>query len=300
MGRQQMKMTVAVLGAGVMGKRITVSLLQAGFTTRLFDVRAGFEVDAKQKIIEALGQHSQQKNSDVTKLLILSATLAEAVIGADVVIETVPENVELKRNLLNDISAYTKEDTIVVTNTSSIVGSRLADAYVYPNRFLNFNFGGYETRKVEVMGHPGTDPDAIETIESLIYDLDLVPLRVQREIMGYAGNRIWRAIKKEVLFLIENGYATPEDIDRGWMLEWNTPLGPCGLMDEVGLDVIRDIENIYYKSSGKSDDAPPAFLERMIQKGKLGQKSGEGFYKYPQPAYMQPEFLQSKNHQRGK
>jgi 3-hydroxybutyryl-CoA dehydrogenase len=287
-----MTKTIAVLGAGVMGKRISVALLQAGFSTRLFDVRIGFETDTKQKIIEALGQHSQQP--EAVKYLSFTGTLSQAVIGADIVIETIPENIELKRQLLSEISAYTQQDTIVVTNTSSIVGSKLADAYVYPNRFLNFNFGGYETRKVEIMGHPGTDPDALTTIEKLIQDIALIPLRVQREIMGYAGNRVWRAIKKEVLFLIENGYATPEDIDRGWMLEWHTSIGPCGLMDEVGLDVIRDIENVYYAATGKAEDAPPAFLERMIGEGKLGQKSGCGFYSYPNPTYSQPEFLQSE------
>jgi 3-hydroxybutyryl-CoA dehydrogenase len=291
---------VAVLGAGVMGKRITVALLQAGYSTRLYDVRSNFEADTKQKIVEALEHHAKLINpSEAMNHLSFVKTLADAVIGADIVIETVPENVDLKRQLLQEISAYTKEQTIVVTNTSSLVGSRLADAYVYPNKFLNFNFGGYETRKVEVMGHPGTDWDALETIENLIHNLDLIPLRVQREIMGYAGNRVWRAIKKEVLFLIQNGYATPEDIDRGWMLEWNTSIGPCGLMDEVGLDVIRDIENVYHAASGQPNDAPPPFLERMIAEGKLGQKSGEGFYKYPQPAYMQPKFLQARGHKRG-
>lgn len=287
--------TIAVLGAGVMGKRITVALIQYGISTRLFDIRPDFETDARQKIVGALEQHTKGPNpSEMMRHLSFVKALADAVIGADIVIETVPENVDLKRQLLSEISAYTKEQTIVVTNTSSIVGSRLADAYVYPNRFLNFNFGGYETRKVEIMGHPGTDPDAIASIEGLIREVQLVPLRVYREIMGYAGNRIWRAIKKEVLFLIEHGYATPEDIDRGWMLEWNTPIGPCGIMDEVGLDVIRDIENVYYEASGKAEDAPPAFLGRMIREGKLGQKSGEGFYKYPSPAYTRPEFIDLK------
>jgi 3-hydroxybutyryl-CoA dehydrogenase len=286
--------SVAVLGTGVMGKRIAFSLLQSGIKTKLFDVRAGFEEDAKQKLTELLGAHGTVSVTEALYYLSFASSPKQAISGADLIIETVPENVELKRQLLKSISPYTSKDAIVVTNTSSIVGSRLADAYTYPNRFLNFNFGGYETRKVEIMGHPGTDPSAITAVEHLILHLGLVPLRVEREIMGYAGNRVWRAIKKEVLFLIENGYATPETIDKGWMLEWGTPYGPCGLMDEVGLDVIRDIENIYYAASGKADDAPPAFLEEMIREGKLGQKSGQGFYRYPNPAYIQPEFLQAK------
>ncbi|MGL4611199.1 MAG: 3-hydroxyacyl-CoA dehydrogenase family protein [Trueperaceae bacterium] len=288
--------TVAVLGAGVMGKRITCALLQAGIKTRLFDVRKNFEVTTKPQLIAALESH--YKDMSIPKALeplTFAVTLAEAVQGADLVIETIPENVDLKRQILQDISSFVTPETIVVTNTSSIVGSRLADAYIYPAMFLNFNFGGYETRKVEIMGHPGTQGFAIDAVERFISELGLVPLRVQREIMGYAGNRVWRAIKKEVLFLIQNGYATPEDIDRGWMLEWGTPMGPCGIMDEVGLDVIRDIENVYYAASGKADDAPPAFLEAMIQQGKLGQKSGEGFYHYPNPAYAQPDFLQPKS-----
>jgi 3-hydroxybutyryl-CoA dehydrogenase len=80
------------------------------------------------------------------------------------------------------------------------------------------------------------------------------------------------------------------------MLEWGMSIGPCGIMDEVGLDVVRDIETVYYRASGRPDDAPPLFLERMIQQGKLGQKTGEGFYKYPNPAYLQADFLQAKDY----
>ncbi len=91
-----------------------------------------------------------------------------------------------------------------------------------------------------------------------------------------------------MLFLLDQGYSTPEDIDRGWMLDWNTPIGPCGAMDQIGLDVVQDIEQVYYETSGDPSDRPPQLLHDMIANGKLGEKSGEGFYRYPDPAYMRP------------
>jgi 3-hydroxybutyryl-CoA dehydrogenase len=119
-----------------------------------------------------------------------------------------------------------------------------------------------------------------------------VPIVVNGEIVGYATNRIWRAIKKEVLFLIDRGYLTAEEIDRAWMLDWGTPIGPCGLMDKVGLDVVRDIELIYQRASGDPSDLPPRLLLDMIEDGRLGVKSGAGFYTYPDPAFRRPGWLE--------
>lgn len=121
--------------------------------------------------------------------------------------------------------------------------------------------------------------------------LGLVPIRLAGEIMGYGINRIWRAVKKESLHLVAGGFLTPDQIDRRWMLEWGTPMGPCGFMDLVGLDVVRDIEMMYFQASGREDDCPPAFLDRMIEEGRLGRKSGEGFYTYPEPAFERPGWL---------
>ena len=109
--------------------------------------------------------------------------------------------------------------------------------------------------------------------------------------MGYCCNRIWRAVKKEVLFLLDGGYISAEDIDRGWMLEWETTLGPCMIMDMIGLDVVRDIEMNYFRASGDPSDRPPKLLLEKIEQGKLGVKSGEGFYQYPHPAYKESGWL---------
>ena len=117
------------------------------------------------------------------------------------------------------------------------------------------------------------------------------PILVRREVTGFILARIWRAVKKEALHLVDSGVATPEDVDRTWMIAMEAPLGPFVLMDRIGLDVIRDIEMVYYEESGDESDAPPKVLLDKIEKGELGVKTGKGFYTYPNPAYESPDFL---------
>jgi 3-hydroxyacyl-CoA dehydrogenase len=145
-------------------------------------------------------------------------------------VHRLPEKVELKRSVFKEIGM-------------------LADAVHKPERFFNFNWGNPADVRVEVMGHPGTAPGTIEGVMAFLKKLGIVALQVKCETMGYGCNRIWRAVKKEVLFLIEGGYMSPEDIDWGWMFEWETDVDPCGVMDYIGLDVIRDIELNYFKAS---------------------------------------------------
>ena len=217
--------------------------------------------------------------------------LEDCVREADWVIETVPEDLELKRVVLARIGAAAPAEAFIASNTSSLPGSRLAESTGRPGRFTNMNFGTPEDLKVEVMGHPGTDPGTTEAAKRFLRRLGLVPIVARREIQGYPTNRIWRAVKKESLHLIAGGYLNAEEIDRAWMLDWGTPLGPCGLMDIVGLDVVRDIENVYYEASGDPSDRPPGFLDRMIERGELGVKSGKGFYTYPSPAFEREGWL---------
>lgn len=291
---------VGIVGAGTMGRRIAFGCVKQGVPARLYDVDPA-AVDAAQRAVAALlDQWVEAKRLDpavrdaAAAALSTHPSMEACVEGADLVVETVPEEVERKRHVFAQIDEAAGPDALIVTNTSSIPGSWLADATGRPEKVANVNFGPPDDRKVEVMGHPGTAPETIEAVLAFLRRLDLVPIRVHREIMGYAVNRIWRAIKKETLFLIDGGYATPEAIDRGWMLEWNAPMGPCGLMDKVGLDVVRDIEMMYYRASADPSDRPPRVLLDLIAAGKLGEKSGAGFYTYPNPAYEQDGWLQGE------
>jgi 3-hydroxybutyryl-CoA dehydrogenase len=112
--------------------------------------------------------------------------------------------------------------------------------------------------------------------------------------MGFTFNRIWRAIKREALHLVDDGYGDFEDIDRAWILLFGTPLGPFGLMDQIGLDVVQDIEKQYFLSSGDERDKPPDFLRDFIAQGRIGVKSGRGFYTYPNPEYKQAGWLRKE------
>jgi 3-hydroxybutyryl-CoA dehydrogenase len=292
--------TVGIVGAGTMGRRIAFGCVVCGKLTRLFDTvpsMAQQAVAAVRKLIEEREETCRLKPGaadSAMALLSVSPSLEACISGVDLAIETVPENVELKRRVFAEIDRYAAPKTLIGTNTSSIPGSWLADATGRPEKIFNFNFGHAGHPKVEVMGHPGTAPATLEAALAFVRSLDLIPILVKREIVGYASNRVWRAIKKEVLFLLNSGYATAEDIDRAWMLDWEVPIGPCGLMDKIGLDVVRDIEMVYHRASGDPSDRPPPLLLDMIAQGKLGEKSGQGFYTYPGPAYERAGWLKGQ------
>jgi 3-hydroxybutyryl-CoA dehydrogenase len=288
---------IGIVGAGTMGSRIAFACVVRDKQACLYDIfppareKAVREVQRliEERVLEGRLPHGMVESC--MPLLSLSSTLQACVSGKDLVFEVVPENVETKRKVFAEIDANCGRETLIGSNSSAIPGSWLIDSTARPDKVFNANFGYPDDRRVEVMGHPGTSPETLETALTFIQDLGLIPILVRGECVGYALNRIWRQIKKEVLYLLEHGYVTPEDIDRGWMLDWGTALGPCGLMDLIGLDVVMDIEMIYFQASGDPSDKPPRFLQLMIAAGKVGVKSGQGFYSYPNPAYQRPHWL---------
>jgi 3-hydroxybutyryl-CoA dehydrogenase len=125
--------------------------------------------------------------------------------------------------------------------------------------------------------------------------IGITSLMVLEESTGFIFNRVWRAIKRECLHLVDQGVASFQDVDRAWMTLYETPYGPFGMMDRVGLDVVRDIEIVYYEESRAERDAPPKMLLDMIERGELGVKTGKGFYVYPKPAFLEPGFLKGQS-----
>lgn len=289
---------VGIVGAGTMGRRIAYGCVVRGVRAHLYDVSTEAleaAVAAVRDLLEGFPVEDGVGPGEATSLLESCADLDSCVRGTDWLIETVPEDLELKRAVLSRMGQAAALNVFIASNTSSMPGSWLAESTGRPDRFINMNFGGPDHVKVEVMGHGGTSAETTEAATRFMRQIGLVPIVARREIQGYPTNRIWRAVKKEALHLIAGGYSTPHDIDRGWMLDWHTPTGPCGLMDRIGLDVVRDIESVYHQASGDPSDKPPEFLDEMIGRGELGVKSGKGFYSYPSPAYEAPGWLTAED-----
>jgi 3-hydroxybutyryl-CoA dehydrogenase len=183
----------------------------------------------------------------------------------------------------------------MTTNSSSLKASDIGKFIKRKDKTFNVNFmTPTKDDLVEVMWNTNTSEATKDAAIAFLKAQNNVPIVTTIEIKGFSLNRVWRAMKKECLKLWANGYISPEDFDRAWILEWGTPYGPFALMDKVGLDIVKQIEMTYYDESQDSNDIPPIALDDMIAKGWLGEKTGKGFYEYPNPAYEKPGWLRGE------
>lgn len=292
---------VTIVGAGTLGAQIAILAVNAGYQVAVYDVRP----KAFEAMIARLGLDLQAKGVSpfipydqwrvLQKRVSVFTNLDEALKGVELVIEAIPEHIELKRNLFQQLGQKTPRSAILATNSSSIPVSHLEDSSSRPERCLNIHF--YMPLQgmniADVMGGTRTLPEVLQKGVAWVRSLGIIPLTVNKELLGFCFNRVWRAVKREVLQMWADGYVDFRDIDRGWMVFTGNRRGPgpFGLMDNVGLDVVWDIEMIYYNESKDPKDHPPQALLEKIEKGELGVKAGKGFYCYPNPEYRQSDFL---------
>ncbi|MBL7078865.1 3-hydroxyacyl-CoA dehydrogenase family protein [Candidatus Bathyarchaeota archaeon] len=295
--------SVCLCGAGFLGWQISLQCASHGIPVRLFDIseealeRASEHIRHELKTWTSEEKITPEEVEATLSQVSFHDDLAEAVDGVDLVIEAVPERLDLKREVFAQLDSVCDDATILATNSSSIRISKIEDATRRLDRVLNTHFYNTPWRRsiVELMRGTGTSDETLERVREFMVSIGITPLMVLRKSTGFIFNRVWRAIKRECLHLVDQGVASFQDVDRAWMTLYETPYGPFGMMDRVGLDVIRDIEMVYYEESGADRDAPPKMLLEMIERGELGVKTGKGFYKYPDPAYLEPGFLKGKS-----
>ena len=297
---QQIK-KVAVIGTGTLGAQIAVQAASYGYDVKSFDL----DPESFQKTLEKVRGVMKSRGKGPTvpmdqwekgaRSVKQAKDLAEAVKDADLVIEAVLENVELKRKVWSQIDSLAPRETILATNSSSIPISKIESATKRPEKCLNLHFYMPATSMniVDVMGGTKTTPETIEAGQKFVRSIGHIPLTVKKELLGFCFNCVWRAIKRQTLYMWAGGYVDFRDIDRGWMVFTGMNQGPFGIMDTVGLDVVYDIEMVYYNESKDPKDHPPAALKAMIERNELGAKTGKGFYTYPNPEYSRPDFLKS-------
>ncbi len=271
--------TISVIGAGYMGRQIIEKSALFGYNVNFFDVHP----EGLEEFLEEIKNKTKEKNINVDIKLFVN--ISEAIKNADLIIEAIPEKLELKRKIFSQIDKSAPPNAIIATNSSSIPISKLEDVVERKDKVLNIHFYNLFTMPMaDIMRGTQTSNETFQKGKKWLESIEIVPLEVKKECYGFVLNRIWRAIKKDCLKIWAGGHADIETVDKAWQIFCQYFLtnkyGPFQFMDRIGLDVIYDIEMSYFKNSGLPDDKPPDLLKDVVDKGDLGVKTGKGFYKY--------------------
>ncbi|HLQ15522.1 MAG TPA: 3-hydroxyacyl-CoA dehydrogenase family protein [Candidatus Eisenbacteria bacterium] len=279
---------LAVIGAGSMGAQIAQQAALHGVDVRLQDKSA----EQLKKALESNRGHVMrrvekgklgQAEADLALSRVRTATdLAEAVAGADFVIEAVFEDLQLKRSVFAELDGAAPPETVLASNSSTMGISKIADATSRPERCVNVHFfyPVLVMDLVEVVRGPQTSDDTVERAMAMVREMGRTAVLVNKEIDGFIVNRILHAATQEAYRLLDAGVASFQDIDTAVEKGLNWPMGPFRLGDFSGLDVTYNARLHMYKTTGDERYRPSPQLEAKVKAGKLGRKSGEGWYRY--------------------
>ena len=277
---------VAVLGSGLMGRGIAHVAAFSGFEVKLFDVRVEALEQAKKDIIKNLekgmekGKVTANDRDACLKRLALETNLKGAVSQADLIIEAVPEALALKKSLFQEIDCHVEKKPIFASNTSSLSIASIAESVRRPSDFVGMHFFN-PPHLMTLLEIVVTD----QTSQTTLARVKEIGLQMKRDMIvvkdrpGFATSRLGVLIGLEAIRMLEEGVASAEDIDRAMELGYKHPMGPLRLTDLVGLDTRLGIAEYLAKEIGPRFE-PPRLLREMVLQGKLGKKSGEGFYRY--------------------
>lgn len=277
-------MRVAILGAGTMGHGIAQVSAMAGHDVALRDLE-GEIVDEGLAAVEAnlAGGVEREKLTESEMAATLDrlsgvTSLSAAVKGADLVVEAVPEKMTIKHDTLSDVESLVEPETLIASNTSSLSLTEIASVLDRPERVVGLHFFNpvHIMSLVEIVVAEQTRPETVSRARQFVEGIEKTPIEVT-DMPGFASSRLGVALGAEAMRMVQEGVASPRDIDAAMELGYNHPMGPIELGDVVGLDVRLDILEYLREELGERF-RPPQVLKRKVRAGKLGRKSGEGFY----------------------
>jgi 3-hydroxybutyryl-CoA dehydrogenase len=277
-------MQVAVLGAGTMGHGIAQVSAMAGHDVRIRDIDEDIVADGlaaiESNLNEGIERDKVTESEAEATLDRLSGTtsLEEAVTDADMVVEAVPEEMEIKHDTVTEVESHVGRDTLIASNTSSLSLTEIASALDHPGRAVGLHFFNpvHIMGLVEIVVAEQSSDETVARAHDFVEDIGKTPVEVT-DSPGFASSRLGVTLGVEAMRMVEEGVASPEDIDAAMELGYNHPMGPIELGDVVGLDVRLDILEYLREELGERFK-PPQVLKRKVRAGKLGKKSGEGFY----------------------
>lgn len=287
---------LTIIGSGNLGTRIGLQAAVSGYHIMFYDLdESVFESSRTtiDKILKYLVHANKISDADVAPIISrirFTTNLSDAVKDADLISESVTEDLAIKQKVWTEIGNLAPAKTIFTTNTSYLLPSQLAPYSGRPEKFCAFHFHDvFYSRVVDIMPHPDTDPSLIKILEEVGRKLNQVPVLVKKETPGYIFNSMLMAVLGAAGRLKTNDLAAIEDIDKSWMVNFNMPMGPFGILDNIGLDTAW---HVVKERKDANSIAFAALLKTYLDQGKLGEKSGEGFYRYPNPEYKRKEFIQ--------
>lgn len=285
-----------MLGAGTMGHGIAQVAAAAGYAVVMRDVQTDALVRGVQSIERNLSRGIQlgkltELDRDETLQRIRGTTQLEELREVDLVIEAAPEVLELKQTLLREAESLVRSECLFATNTSSLSITQIASVSQRPQSVVGMHFFNpvHIMRLVEIVVGAQTADETTATVREVAVRMKKEPI-VVRDVPGFASSRLGVTLGLEAIRMVEQGVASARDIDTAMELGYNHPMGPLRLTDLVGLDVRLNIAEYLHQTLGSECYRPPEILRRMVSEGKLGKKSGEGFYRWdeqekPQRAY---------------
>jgi 3-hydroxybutyryl-CoA dehydrogenase len=299
---------VLIVGSGTMGLQIGLQCAISGYDVAMYDIEpAALDAGARRlgayaDALVAEGRIDATAREQALGRVTWTSDAAAAAAEADILSESVPEDPVLKGRILGEFHAICPARTVFTTNTSTLLPSMFAAATGRPDRFaaLHFHQPVWSSNVVDVMPLPSTSPETIDLLWAFAGRIGQIPIHVRKESPGYVFNAMYNAVNREAMTLAANGVASIEDVDRAWMGIFKMPIGPFGMLDGVGLDTVWHITDYWATRTGDAQLRRNAtFLKEYLDRGHVGVKSGEGFYRYPGPAYARPDFVTSGTNEIG-
>lgn len=280
--------TIGVIGAGNMGHQISTLCAIQGYKTTVTDVSQDILKNAETFVDTYLpgrvekGRLTQEQADQARANIAFTGNLEDAVKDADFVIEAAVEVLDIKRRLFADMDKMAPDHTILATNSSAIVSSRIADATKRPDKVVNMHFfnPALVMKLVEVVQGPHVSDETTRITIELCNRLDKVPVHLKKEVDGFLLNRIFGAIFREASWMLEMGVASHEDIDKACVYGAGHPMGPFRLNDLTGIDLSYTMGMEAFKNTGDRSLLPSPKLVEHYVKGEYGQKTGKGWYDY--------------------
>jgi 3-hydroxybutyryl-CoA dehydrogenase len=292
---------ITTAGAGTMGSQVAWQMAFHGKDVVVYDaIPAGLQKG--QALHREYAEHfmaqrgaTPKQVDDTFARLTYTTDLAAAVRDADLISESVPESRSIKESFWREASKNAPAQTVFTTNSSTLAPSALVGFVDRPQKFLALHFaiGVWDSNIGEVMGHPGTDTAVFESLLTFADEIGLVPIPIRKEQSGYIINSLLVPWCTAALELLVRGVSDYQSIDRTWMITLQTGMGPFGMIDRMGLAVVYHVAKLIGETTPNTQALESArYLdEHFIQKGHLGIASGQGFYRYPNPAFDQPGFI---------